>query len=172
MVRTQAQLASGRAVGAELVGHDLVWSVALLLEQLAHEPQGRLCVALGLDQQVQHLTFAVDGSPQVHTPALDSGGMATGYDAAQNTARPPNVTNPGAAIPVCKEACTASVSWRKNRTPRGSARSVQSKVKENGPCRPGLSARRPHQTACGASPQLGLSRNPRTCRAQGSEPEA
>ncbi len=36
-----------------------------------HEPKGSLGVALGLDQQVQHLTFAVDGSPQIHALALD-----------------------------------------------------------------------------------------------------
>ena len=62
---------SRRAVGAQLVGHKLVGRVALLLQQLPHEPQGRFVVPLGLDQQVQHLSFAIDGSLQVHTPALD-----------------------------------------------------------------------------------------------------
>src|SRR5829696_2241133 len=71
MAARETQLATGCAVGAELVGRELVWRVALLLEQFAHEPQGSLGVALGLDQQVQHLAFAIDGSPQIHTPALD-----------------------------------------------------------------------------------------------------
>jgi len=47
MAARQAQLASGRAVGAQLVGHELVWCIALLLEQLSHEPQGSLRVAPG-----------------------------------------------------------------------------------------------------------------------------
>ena len=55
MVSGKAQLAPGRAVGAQLVGDELVWSEALLLEQLAHEPQGSLRVPPGLDQQVQDL---------------------------------------------------------------------------------------------------------------------
>src|SRR5215208_4432873 len=71
MAARQAQLASGRAVGAQLVGHKLVGRRALLFEQLPHEPQGSLGVALGLDQQVQDLALAVDGSPQVRALALD-----------------------------------------------------------------------------------------------------
>src|SRR5215213_1976728 len=66
MAGRQAELASGRAVGAQLVGHELVRSVAQLLQQLAHEFQGRRRVAPRLDQQVQHLAFAVHRSPQIH----------------------------------------------------------------------------------------------------------
>src|ERR687898_45486 len=33
----ETQLSFGRAVGAQLVGHELVWRIALLLQQLAHE---------------------------------------------------------------------------------------------------------------------------------------
>src|SRR5829696_7390330 len=71
MARSQAQLASCRAVGAQLVGDELVWSEALLPEQFAHEPQSSRCVPLGLDQQIQDLALAVDSPPQVHTSALD-----------------------------------------------------------------------------------------------------
>ena len=41
MVTTQAQLASGRSVGAQLVGHKDVRRMALLLEKLPLELQGR-----------------------------------------------------------------------------------------------------------------------------------
>src|SRR5215212_8014436 len=71
MARAQAQHAAGRAVGAQLVGHELVGRRALPLEQLAHEPPGRLGVPLGLDPQIQHLALAVDSAPQVQAPALD-----------------------------------------------------------------------------------------------------
>src|SRR5829696_2033996 len=71
MAARETQLTSCGSIGAQLVGHKLVWSEALLLQQLAHEPQGSLGVALGLDQQIQHLALTIDGSPQVHTPALD-----------------------------------------------------------------------------------------------------
>jgi hypothetical protein len=71
MAARETQLASGRAIGAQLVGHKLVWSEALLLQQFAHEPKGRRCVALGLDQHVQDLTLTVDSPPEVHALALD-----------------------------------------------------------------------------------------------------
>src|SRR5918997_5039301 len=71
MAARETQLAPSCTVRAQLVGHKLVWCIALLLQQLSHEPKGRLGVALGLDQQVQHLTLAVDGSPQVHALTLD-----------------------------------------------------------------------------------------------------
>ena len=64
MVSGKAQLAPGRAVGAQLVGDELVWSEALLLEQLPHEPQGSLRVPPGLDQQVQDIALTVNGPPQ------------------------------------------------------------------------------------------------------------
>jgi hypothetical protein len=46
-------------------------SAALIPQQLAHEPQGSCLVAPRLDQQIEDLAFAVNRSPQVHTPALD-----------------------------------------------------------------------------------------------------
>ena len=42
-----------------------------LLKVLAHEPQGRCRIALGLGQQVQDLALTIDSPPQVHAPALD-----------------------------------------------------------------------------------------------------
>jgi hypothetical protein len=66
MAARETQLASGRALGAQLVGHKLVWSEALLLQQLPHKPQGSRCIPLGLDQQVQHLALTVDSPSQVH----------------------------------------------------------------------------------------------------------
>src|SRR5829696_1512258 len=71
MAARETQLASGGSIKAQLIGHELVGRIALLLQQLAHEPQGRRRVALGLDQQIQHLALTVDSTPQVHARALD-----------------------------------------------------------------------------------------------------
>jgi hypothetical protein len=38
-------------------------------EQLAHQPQRDVRVALSLDQHVENLTLMVDGTPQIHPPA-------------------------------------------------------------------------------------------------------
>src|SRR5215211_7730643 len=55
MASAQAQIASCGSVGTQLVGHELVGRVALLLQQLPHESQGSRCIPHGLDQQAQHL---------------------------------------------------------------------------------------------------------------------
>jgi hypothetical protein len=59
------------AVGAEPIGDEHARRIALLPEELAHQPQGGGLLPLGLDEQVEDLALAVDGSPQIHTPAPD-----------------------------------------------------------------------------------------------------
>jgi hypothetical protein len=54
---------SGCSVGRQLVGYKHVRSKALLREQLAHEPHGGSLVPLGLEEDMQDLAFAVNGSP-------------------------------------------------------------------------------------------------------------
>jgi hypothetical protein len=44
---------------------------ALLLEQLAHQPQCRPRVATALDQHVEHLALVIDSSPELHPLASD-----------------------------------------------------------------------------------------------------
>jgi hypothetical protein len=67
----QPQTPERRGVGAELVGHQQLRDEALLLEQLAHQPQRRPAIAAALDQHVEDLALVVDSAPAVHPLAGD-----------------------------------------------------------------------------------------------------
>ena len=42
-----------------------VWKETVFLQQLAHELQRGMLVALGLDQHIEDLAFGGDGAPQI-----------------------------------------------------------------------------------------------------------
>jgi len=67
----QPQTPERRGVGAQLVGDQQFGCEALLLEQLAHQPQRRPSVASALDQHVEDLALMVDGTPEIHPLAGD-----------------------------------------------------------------------------------------------------
>jgi hypothetical protein len=52
-------------VGAQLVGDQQFRHEALLLQQLAHQPQRRPTVASALDQHVEDLALVIDGAPEI-----------------------------------------------------------------------------------------------------------
>src|SRR5690242_10185680 len=60
-----------RGVRAQLVGDQQFGCEALLLEQLAHQPQRRPSVAPTLNQHVEDLALVIDGTPQIHSLAGD-----------------------------------------------------------------------------------------------------
>ena len=62
----EAQLPESRAVGAQLVGDQQLRCEALFLEQLAHQPECRLCISPTLNEHVEDFALVVDGAPQVH----------------------------------------------------------------------------------------------------------
>lgn len=68
---SQLHLAKGSAVGRALVRNSRVWDHALLLQELAHQLLGRAPVALGLDQNIEHLAFGIHRTLQVHLLAAD-----------------------------------------------------------------------------------------------------
>src|SRR5215471_5034104 len=73
MTAGQAQTAERRGVGAQLVGDQQFGDEALLLEQLAHQPQRRPTVPSALDQHVENLALVVDGTPEnIRLPAIRS----------------------------------------------------------------------------------------------------
>ena len=65
----QSETPERRGVRAQLVGHQQLRDEALLLEQLAHQPQRRSAVAATLYQHVEDLALVVDGTPEVHSLA-------------------------------------------------------------------------------------------------------
>src|SRR5689334_10154878 len=60
-----------RGVRAQLVGDQQFGCEALLLKQLAHQPQRRPSVAPTLNQHVEDLALVIDGTPQIHSLAGD-----------------------------------------------------------------------------------------------------
>ena len=85
-------------VGAQLVGDQQFGREALLLEQLAHQPQRRPTIAPALNQHVEDLALVVDGTPQIHSlardpyyhlvevPAAQAGGVMAGLQGADAVA--------------------------------------------------------------------------------------
>ena len=71
MQAVQSQTPECGGVRAQLVGDERFRREALLLEQLAHQPQRRPSVAPTLNQHVEYLALVIDGTPQIHLPAGD-----------------------------------------------------------------------------------------------------
>ena len=67
----QSETLERGGVRAQLVGDQQSGCEALLLEQLAHQPQRRQTVASALNQYVEDLALVVDGTPQIHALARD-----------------------------------------------------------------------------------------------------
>src|SRR6516162_1226679 len=66
----QSQTPKRGGIRAKLVGDQQFGCEALLLEQLTHQPQGRPSVAPTLNQHVENLALVIDGTPQIHSPAI------------------------------------------------------------------------------------------------------
>ena len=64
MGRREAKRSKRGRVGAQFVGDDPRRCEALLLEQLDHELLGRLGVAPGLNEKLEHLSLVVDRTPK------------------------------------------------------------------------------------------------------------
>src|SRR3954452_9590863 len=66
MIGVQADLLERSPIGAQLVGCDPSGGKAVLFEQLADELARGGLVPPALDQDLQHLAFIINCSPQVH----------------------------------------------------------------------------------------------------------
>src|SRR5829696_9868119 len=64
MTGSHPKLPASAPVGRQPVGHEHRRSIALLPQELAHQPQGCGFVPARLHEHVQDLALAVDGSPQ------------------------------------------------------------------------------------------------------------
>src|SRR5215207_2657965 len=71
MARSHPKLTAGAGVGRQPIGHEHVRSIALLPQELAHEPEGCGFVPAWLHEHVQDLALAIDRSPQPQTLASD-----------------------------------------------------------------------------------------------------
>src|SRR6266404_2758179 len=71
MTASEAKLPKRGAVRSQLVGHNHVRRKRVPLQQLAKKLHGRGLVASPLNKHIQHLTLAIDGTPQIHALAID-----------------------------------------------------------------------------------------------------
>ena len=67
----EANFAKRRSVGSEFVGDDSLGNEALTSKQFSQQPERRDFIALGLDEDLENLAFAVDCAPHVHLPSSD-----------------------------------------------------------------------------------------------------
>jgi len=66
-----ANFAKRRSVGSQFVGDDHRRNKALPSEQFPEQPHRCGLVALGLQQDLENLAFAINSSPHVHLPCSD-----------------------------------------------------------------------------------------------------
>src|SRR5918992_454085 len=71
MAGSQPELPPGARVGGQPIGHEHRRSIALLAQELAHEPQGCGFVPARLHQHVEDLALAVDRAPEPQPFASD-----------------------------------------------------------------------------------------------------
>src|SRR5580704_1615647 len=71
MTASEAKLPKRGAVRSQLVGHNEVRRKRVPFQQLAKKLHGRGLVASPLNKHIQHLTLAIDGTPQIHALAID-----------------------------------------------------------------------------------------------------
>ena len=67
----ETQITKCSTVRLQLIRHDPEWPNALAPEKLSHESQCRPLVSALLNQDVEHVAFAIHGAPQVHLLAAD-----------------------------------------------------------------------------------------------------
>src|SRR3982074_2503 len=58
-------------IRSQLICDELVWDKAIFLQQLAHQSKRRPFVSPGLDQNVEHFTLGIHGTPEVDQAAID-----------------------------------------------------------------------------------------------------
>lgn len=58
-------------VGPQFVGHHHPWGGTLILEQLAHQSQGRLLVSPALQEGIEDVAIGIDGAPEPIFLTLD-----------------------------------------------------------------------------------------------------
>jgi hypothetical protein len=71
MEMRDSKITTGRPVGPQIIGHQLVWHTIQLLQQFPHQFQCRPLVPLALHQNVEDLALGVDRTPQVDQPTID-----------------------------------------------------------------------------------------------------
>ncbi len=67
----QAEITQSSTVRWQFVSDDGIRNEALFLQQFAHQFERYPLVSQGLNQDIQHLSLAIDSTPQIHALAID-----------------------------------------------------------------------------------------------------
>ena len=65
------KITRGGVVRSQIVGDQLLRQEAIFLQKLAHQFQRRGLIPLGLDQDIQNLSFAIDGAPEINQASIN-----------------------------------------------------------------------------------------------------
>jgi hypothetical protein len=67
----KAELGEGGSIGGQMIGDECRRAHAVFSHEFAHEPCCGLLIPLRLHQNVEHLAFGIDGTPEIHFTATD-----------------------------------------------------------------------------------------------------
>ena len=65
------KITRGGVVRSQIARDQILRQEAIFLQELAHQLQCRGLIPLGLDQDIQNLSFAVDGAPKIIQASID-----------------------------------------------------------------------------------------------------
>ncbi len=71
MAFCDSKLTGCSPIRAQVIRDELVWDKAIFLQKLAHQFERRPLVPPGLDQNVEHLTLGIHGTPEVDQAPID-----------------------------------------------------------------------------------------------------
>ena len=66
-----AKITRGGMVGSQIVRDQNLRHEAIFLQELPHQFERRCLIPLGLDQDVQNFSFAIDGAPEIDQASID-----------------------------------------------------------------------------------------------------
>ena len=65
------KITRGSVIRSQIVRDQSLRQEAIFPEELAHQFQRRSLIPLGLDQDIQNLTFAIHGAPQINQTTIN-----------------------------------------------------------------------------------------------------
>jgi hypothetical protein len=65
------KITRGGVIRSQIVRHQIFRQEAILLQEFAHQFQRCGLIPLGLDQDIQNLSFAIDGAPQINQTTIN-----------------------------------------------------------------------------------------------------
>ena len=65
------KITRGGVIRSQIARHQVLRQEAIFLQELAHQFQRCGLIPLGLDQDIQNLSFAIDGAPEISQASIN-----------------------------------------------------------------------------------------------------